>query len=106
MEQVESLKKRIQELQSENMQRMKVQTNTNEAELFELREQNLILEETISEIQQRSSDLTTKNQTLTHELTNKVKESEEQRTELEELEIRCTAYFNHLQVCFLILLIF
>ena len=95
------MKKRIQELQSENMQRMKVQTNTNEAELFELREQNLILEETISEIQQRSSDLTTKNQTLTLELTNKVKESEEQRTELEELEIRCTAYFNHLQVFFL-----
>lgn len=98
MEQVNSLKQRIQELQSENMQRMKVKTNTNEAELFELREQNLILEETISEIQQRSSDLTTKNQTLTYELTNKMKENEEQRTELEELEIRCTAYFNHLQV--------
>ena len=95
---MESLKKRIQELQSENMQRMKVKTNTNEQELFELREQNLILEETISEIQQKSSDLTTKNQRLTLELTNKVKESEEQRTELEELEIRCTAYFNHLQV--------
>lgn len=80
------------------MQRVKVQTNTNEHELFELREKNLLLEETISEIQQKSSDLTTKNQTLKLELTNKMKETEEQRTELEELEIRCTAYFNHLQV--------
>ncbi|XP_066936354.1 protein Spindly-like [Clytia hemisphaerica] len=96
-EQIESLKKRIQELQSENMQKVRVQSNTSEQELFSLREQNFILEENISELQQTSSELSTKNQTLVLELTNKIKETDAQRTELEELEMRCTTYFNHLQ---------
>ena len=80
------------------MQKVRVQSNTSEQELFSLREQNFILEENISELQQNSSELSTKNQTLVLELTNKIKETEAQRTELEELEMRCTTYFNHLQV--------
>jgi len=100
VDETEALKKRIQELQSENMLRLKGQPNAiDENVVFQLREENLILEETISDIQQKLNEYSTRNQSLTLELNTKSKTLNEHVTELEEIEMRCTTYFNHLQVC-------
>ena len=99
MEQVETLKKRNQDLQSENMKRVKVTTNDDcQEELFTLREKNFALEEALSEINERMTEISSKNQSLALELSTQTKEASELRVELEHTEIRCTTYFNHLQV--------
>ena len=81
------------------MQRLKGQPNTvDEDVVFQLREENLILEEKISDIHQKLNEYSTKNQSLKLELNTKSKALSEHVTELEEIEMRCTTYFNHLQV--------
>lgn len=97
-EKVSSLEKKVQDLQSENMQKVKLDSSQNNSELYETHEKIFFLEELNTEINDKLSELQRVNQTLELELSSKKKQCEEMAKETEEIEMRCTTYFNHLQV--------
>lgn len=98
-EKVAELEKRIQELQTENMQKVKLDSSHNSTELFETYEKLALSEELNNEISDKLCEMQRTIQALELELSNKTKECNELSKEVEEIEMRSTTYFNHLQVC-------
>ena len=89
----------MNELQDELLQRMKqTPEETSTGRIRELEMKVYILEETGIETNQKINDLQTSNHTLELELSKKARENNEITREMEEVEKRCTTYFNHLQV--------
>lgn len=97
-EKIAALERRVQELQAESSQKVKLDSSHNSTELFECQEKMLILEELNVENEEKLSEVQRVNQALELELSTKKKQCDELSKEMEEIEMRCTTYFNHLQV--------
>ena len=97
-EQIVVLEKRIHILQTESSQKIKIETGHVDKELADCLEKISFLEELNTEMSGKLNDMQHVNQALELELSTKTKACHEFTKELEEVEMRSTTYFNHLQV--------